>query len=48
MKMRLEQVLNLGAAAVALAEAFGLDPMVAALSMAAISIGLAISAGLQW
>jgi hypothetical protein len=46
MKVKLERALNLGAAAVTLAAAFGLDPMVAALSLAAISIGLAVSAGL--
>jgi hypothetical protein len=46
MKMRLEQVLHLGAAAVTLAAAIGLDPVTAALSAAAISVGLAVSAGL--
>jgi hypothetical protein len=46
MKMQLERLLNLGAAAVTLAAAFGLDPMAVALSLAAISVGLAISAGL--
>jgi hypothetical protein len=38
--------LHLGAAAVTLAAAFGLDAMVAALSLAAISVGFAVSAGL--
>ncbi len=46
MKMQLERLLNLGAAAVTLAAAFGLDPMASALSLAAISVGLAISASL--
>ena len=46
MKVRLEQALNLGAAAVTLAAAFGLDPVIAAVSLAAISVGLAIAAGL--
>jgi hypothetical protein len=46
MKMRLEQLLNLSAATVTLAAALGLDPMAAALSLAAISVGLAVSAGL--
>jgi hypothetical protein len=46
MKVRLEQALNLSAAAVALAAAFGLDPAVAALLLSAISVGLAVSAGL--
>jgi len=46
MKVKLEQALNLGAAAVTLAAAFGLDPVVAALSLAAISVGLAVTAGL--
>lgn len=44
MKVQLEQVLHLGVAAVTLAAAFGLDPLIAALSLAAINIGLAISA----
>jgi hypothetical protein len=35
MRVRLEQALNLGAAAVTLAAVFGLDPLVAALSLAA-------------
>jgi hypothetical protein len=46
MKIILEQLLNLGAAAVNLAAAFGLDPVVAMLLLAAISVGLAVSAGL--
>jgi hypothetical protein len=46
MKIRLEQLLNLGAAAVTLAAAFGLDPAVAMLLLAAISVGLAVAAGL--
>jgi hypothetical protein len=46
MKIRLEQLLNLGAAAVTLAAAFGLDPTVAMLFLAAISLGLAVAAGL--
>jgi len=46
MKIRLEQLLNLGAAAVTLAAAFGLDPAVAMLLLAAISMGLAVAAGL--
>jgi hypothetical protein len=46
MKTRLEQLFNLGAAAVTLATAFGLDPTVAMLLLAAISVGLAVAAGL--
>jgi hypothetical protein len=46
MKTRLEQVLNVGAAAVNVAAAFGLDPWVVALLLAAISVGLAVSAEL--
>jgi hypothetical protein len=46
MKTRLEQVLHLGAAAVTLAAAFRLDPVTVALLSAAISVGLAVSAGL--
>jgi hypothetical protein len=46
MKTKLEQLLNLGAAAVTLAAVFGLDPVVAMLLQAAISVGLAVSAGL--
>jgi hypothetical protein len=46
MKVNLERALNLGAAAVTLAAAFGLEPVVAALSLAAISVGLAVTAGL--
>jgi hypothetical protein len=46
MKVKLEQALNPGAAAVTLAAAFGLDPVIAALSLAAISVGLAVTAGL--
>ena len=47
MKTRLEQLLNLGAAAVTLAAAFGLDPLTAGLILAAINVGLAVSAGLN-
>jgi hypothetical protein len=46
MKVKLEQALHLSAAAVTLAAAFGLNNMVAAMSLAAISVGLAVSAGL--
>lgn len=46
MKIKLEQLLHFGAAAVTLAAAFGLDPVVAMLLLAAISMGLAVSAGL--
>jgi hypothetical protein len=46
MKVKLEQALHLSAAAVTVAAAFGLDPMIAALSLAAISVGLAVSAGI--
>jgi hypothetical protein len=45
MKIKIEQALNIGAAAVTLAAAFGLNPSVAALSLAAISVGLAVAAG---
>jgi hypothetical protein len=47
MKTRFEQALHLGAAVVTLAAAFGLDPMVAAVLLAAISVGLALSAGIS-
>ena len=47
MNVRIEQALHLGAAAVILAEALGLDPMIAAVALAAISVGLAVSAGLR-
>ncbi|HEV7601610.1 MAG TPA: hypothetical protein VGO49_15325 [Bradyrhizobium sp.] len=47
MKIKLEQLLNFGAAALTLAAAFGLDPTVAALYSAAISVGLALAAGLK-
>jgi hypothetical protein len=47
MKMKLEQLLNLGVAAVTLAAVFGLDPVVAMLLLAAIYVGLAVSAGLS-
>jgi hypothetical protein len=47
MKRRLEQVLNLCAASMTLATALGLDPKVAAIFLAAISVGLALSAGLR-
>jgi hypothetical protein len=46
MKIRIEQALHFGAAAVTLAAAFGLNPLIAALSLAVISFGLAVSAGL--
>lgn len=46
MKTKLERLLNLGAAAVTLAAAFGLDPVAAALSSAAISVGFAVTVGL--
>jgi hypothetical protein len=46
MKVRLEQALHLSAAAMILAAAFGLDPVVAALSLAAINVGFAVSFGL--
>lgn len=46
MKARLEKVLNIGAAVVTLAAVLGLDPLTAALLSAAISLGLAVSAGL--
>jgi hypothetical protein len=46
MKKRLEQLLNLGAAGVTLAAAAGLDPAVAMPLMAAISVGLAVAAGI--
>jgi hypothetical protein len=46
MKSTLQLWLNLAAAAVTLAAAFGLDSMVAMLLLAAISVGLAVSAGL--
>jgi hypothetical protein len=45
-KIKLEQALHLSAAVVTLAAAFGLDTIVAAMSLAAISVGLAVSAGL--
>jgi hypothetical protein len=45
MKVQFERALHLGTAAVTLASAFGLDPMIAALSLATISMGLAIIAG---
>jgi hypothetical protein len=47
MKLKLEQILHLSAAAVTFANAFGLDPVIAALSLSAISFGLALSAGLS-
>ncbi len=47
MKIRLEQLLNLGAAAVNLAAAVGLDPAIAMLLLAAISVGLAVAAGIS-
>jgi hypothetical protein len=47
MELKLEQALHLSAAVVTFATAFGLDPMIAALSLSAISVGLALSAGLS-
>ena len=44
MKIRLEQLFNLGAAAVNLAALLGLDPVVAKLLLAVISVGLAVTA----
>jgi hypothetical protein len=44
MKVKLERAFHLGAAAVTLAAAFGLDPLTAALSLAATNIGLAMCA----
>jgi hypothetical protein len=46
MKIRLEQLLNLGAAVVTIAAAVGLDPAVAMPLLAAISVGLAVAAGI--
>ena len=46
MKIKIEQALHIGAAAVTLVAAFGLNPDVDALSLAVISVGLAVSAGL--
>ncbi len=46
MKIRIEQALHFGAAAVTLAAAFELNSHIAALSLAAISVGLAVSAAL--
>jgi hypothetical protein len=46
MKIRIEQALHVATAAVTLAAALGLNPFVAALSLAAISVGLAVSAAL--
>ena len=40
MKVHFEQMLHLGAAAMTLAAAFGFDAMIAALSLAAINMGL--------
>jgi hypothetical protein len=45
MKMRLEQLLHVGAAIVTLAATFGLDPVVAGLLLSSISVGLAVCAG---
>jgi hypothetical protein len=47
MKKRLEQALHLGAAVVTVAAAFGLNPIAAAMLLAAISVGLAVSAGFR-
>jgi hypothetical protein len=44
MKMRLEKSLHLASAAVTLATAVGLNPLIAALLQASISVGLAIAA----
>lgn len=46
MKIRLEKALHIGAAAVTIAAAFGLDPIISALLLGLISVGLAILAGL--
>jgi hypothetical protein len=46
MKKKIEVLLNLAAAAVSLAVAFGLDPLIAVRLLAAISVGFAMSAGL--
>jgi hypothetical protein len=46
MKRRLEQLLNLGAAAVTIAAAGGLDPAIAMPLLAAISVGFAVAAGI--
>jgi hypothetical protein len=45
MKKKIEVLLNLAAAAVSLAVAFGLDPLTAVLLLAGISVGFAISSG---
>ena len=45
MRTTFERLLHLGVAAVTLAAAFGLDPPIAAVSMAAINVGLALSVG---
>jgi hypothetical protein len=47
MKIRFELLLNLAAAAVTIAAEFGIDPLTATLLLAAISVGLAVSAGLD-
>jgi hypothetical protein len=47
MKVRLEQVLHLGTAAINIAAPFGLDPVIAGLLLAVISLGLALCAGLR-
>jgi hypothetical protein len=44
MKIHLEQVLYLSAAVLALAAGIGLDPLIAALSTAAINVAFACSA----
>jgi hypothetical protein len=41
-KTSLEQALHFGTAVVTLAAAFGLNPVVAALALASISVGLAL------
>jgi hypothetical protein len=46
MKITLEQLLNLGAAAVTFASAVGLDPQIAMLLLTAVSLGLAVAAGI--
>lgn len=47
MKVRLERTLNLSAAVVSVATVLGFDPVLGALLSAAISLGLALSAGLR-
>jgi hypothetical protein len=47
MTIRFEQLLHLGAAAVLLAAAVGLDPSIAMPLLAVISVGLAATAGFR-